>query len=149
MYFFVLVLACLSLHCDILFFFLMIRRPPRSTRTDTLFPYTTLFRSGVASRAAPCLRQPPAGPRRRPALATEDAGPCRHLDHADLHPRAERAAEGAGPAEPSASRRLAEAGNLTPIFWLHRLIGLTSFRSPPARGLVHGLVSGCLSQAFN
>src|SRR3546814_11976061 len=28
-----------------LFCFLMIRRPPRSTRTDTLFPYTTLFRS--------------------------------------------------------------------------------------------------------
>src|SRR3546814_2102012 len=27
------------------FFFLMILRPPRSTRTDTLFPYTTLFRS--------------------------------------------------------------------------------------------------------
>src|SRR3546814_2164665 len=27
------------------FFFLMSRRPPRSTRTDTLFPYTTLFRS--------------------------------------------------------------------------------------------------------
>src|SRR3546814_9423218 len=35
-----LVLSCL------LVFFLMIRRPPRSTRTDTLFPYTTLFRSG-------------------------------------------------------------------------------------------------------
>src|SRR3546814_18685889 len=31
----------------VLFFFLMIRRPPRSTRTDTLFPYTTLFRSWV------------------------------------------------------------------------------------------------------
>src|SRR3546814_528689 len=29
------------------FFFLMIRRPPRSTRTDTLFPYTTLFRSNT------------------------------------------------------------------------------------------------------
>src|SRR3546814_13097362 len=29
------------------FFFLMIRRPPRSTRTDTLFPSTTLFRSGL------------------------------------------------------------------------------------------------------
>src|SRR3546814_9673311 len=28
----------------------MIRRPPRSTRTDTLFPYTTLFRSGSAER---------------------------------------------------------------------------------------------------
>src|SRR3546814_11840802 len=33
------------------FFFLMIRRPPRSTRTDTLFPYTTLFRSIRPERA--------------------------------------------------------------------------------------------------
>src|SRR3546814_5072460 len=33
-----------------MFFFLMIRRPPRSTRTDTLFPYTTLFRSRLALR---------------------------------------------------------------------------------------------------
>src|SRR3546814_1257307 len=33
---------CCEFSC---FFFLMIRRPPRSTRTDTLFPYTTLFRS--------------------------------------------------------------------------------------------------------
>src|SRR3546814_14764592 len=31
-------------------FFLMIRRPPRSTRTDTLFPYTTLFRSAANSQ---------------------------------------------------------------------------------------------------
>src|SRR3546814_4073568 len=31
----------------------MIRRPPRSTRTDTLFPYTTLFRSPRADRARP------------------------------------------------------------------------------------------------
>src|SRR3546814_12090269 len=31
----------------VFFFFLMIRRPPRSTRIDTLFPYTTLFRSAV------------------------------------------------------------------------------------------------------
>src|SRR3546814_3127528 len=31
----------------------MIRRPPRSTRTDTLFPYTTLFRSEGAARLAP------------------------------------------------------------------------------------------------
>src|SRR3546814_9197919 len=29
----------------VFFFFLMIRRPPRATRTDTLFPYPTLFRS--------------------------------------------------------------------------------------------------------
>src|SRR3546814_8224046 len=33
------------------FFFLMIRRPPRSTRTDTLFPYTTLFRSFIEDHA--------------------------------------------------------------------------------------------------
>src|SRR3546814_13432577 len=32
----------------VVFFFLMIRRPPRSTRTDTLFPYTTLFRSALS-----------------------------------------------------------------------------------------------------
>src|SRR3546814_13406268 len=35
------------------FFFLMIRRPPRSTRTDTLFPYTTLFRSHPVGRVDP------------------------------------------------------------------------------------------------
>src|SRR3546814_16353177 len=34
------------------FFCLMIRRPPRSTRTDTLFPYTTLFRSDPNGPAA-------------------------------------------------------------------------------------------------
>src|SRR3546814_4376020 len=33
------------------FFFLMIRRPPRSTRTDTLLPYTTLFRSDGAAHS--------------------------------------------------------------------------------------------------
>src|SRR3546814_9244563 len=36
----------------IIIFFLMIRRPPRSTRTDTLFPYTTLFRSFRCRRPA-------------------------------------------------------------------------------------------------
>src|SRR3546814_3283963 len=34
-----------SRHSVVCFFFLVIRRPPRSTRTDTLLPYTTLFRS--------------------------------------------------------------------------------------------------------
>src|SRR3546814_19576658 len=33
-----------------IFFFLMIRRPPISTRTDTLFPYTTLFRSWTSDQ---------------------------------------------------------------------------------------------------
>src|SRR3546814_20724338 len=42
-----MLLVYLSVWCLFLFFFVMIRRPPRSTRTDTLFPYTTLFRSLV------------------------------------------------------------------------------------------------------
>src|SRR3546814_15376886 len=42
---FILSVIVLILRCSSIFFFLMIRRPPRSTRTDTLFPYTTLFRS--------------------------------------------------------------------------------------------------------
>src|SRR3546814_10404276 len=48
------------------FFFLMIRRPPRSTRTDTLFPYTTLFRSAAgrtAQGAAQGLSDPVYGQR--------------------------------------------------------------------------------------
>src|SRR3546814_7259224 len=45
--------VCFAVPCHmvvVLVFFLMIRRPPRSTRTDTLFPYTTLFRSWVDSQ---------------------------------------------------------------------------------------------------
>src|SRR3546814_11223293 len=38
----------------LLCFFLMLRRPPRSTRTDTLFPYTTLFRSDMYFTATSC-----------------------------------------------------------------------------------------------
>src|SRR3546814_11913376 len=38
-------------------FFLMIRRPPRSTRTDTLFPYTTLFRSQLVDQVARVARR--------------------------------------------------------------------------------------------
>src|SRR3546814_16633911 len=45
------ILTCLV--CLIVVFFLMIRRPPRSTRTDTLFPYTTLFRSDDVDRLRP------------------------------------------------------------------------------------------------
>src|SRR3546814_1057726 len=36
----------------------MIRRPPRSTRTDTLFPYTTLFRSAFQAGGDEVMRQP-------------------------------------------------------------------------------------------
>src|SRR3546814_20472046 len=49
-------------------YFLMLRRPPRSTRTDTLFPYTTLVRSarpGAAGRSSWCSCGSPVAPRQR------------------------------------------------------------------------------------
>src|SRR3546814_21138243 len=64
----------------IFFFFLMIRRPPRSTRTDTLFPYTTLFRSPA----------PPAALRRSRFLdRSQVPGPIfrKESDHADASAR--------------------------------------------------------------
>src|SRR3546814_16094794 len=51
--------TCVLLLLYVFIFFLMIRRPPRSTRTDTLFPYTTLFRSTASRRRianAPMMR---------------------------------------------------------------------------------------------
>src|SRR3546814_4946655 len=56
------------------FFFLMIRRPPRSTRTDTLFPYTTLFRSGGGSQPAASPRRLSPGSSPRTRHRTPDAG---------------------------------------------------------------------------
>src|SRR3546814_11006954 len=43
-------MMCFPIVIVLYLFFLTIRRPPRSTRTDTLFPYTTLFRSHVDER---------------------------------------------------------------------------------------------------
>src|SRR3546814_7404617 len=59
----------------------MIRRPPRTTRTDTLFPDTTLFRSGDCRRSALCagwLAVSPDGPDDRGALHRYgwSIGPC-------------------------------------------------------------------------
>src|SRR3546814_3662731 len=53
------------------FCFLLIRRPPRSTRTDTLFPYTTLVRSHAGGGAGPA---PPAAPPPAPAGARPAPG---------------------------------------------------------------------------
>src|SRR3546814_15956285 len=64
-------------------FFLMIRRPPRSTRTDTLFPYTTLFRSVPADRGAhdlcPRRRRGVAGAGIDPAFPAGDGAADRRL----------------------------------------------------------------------
>src|SRR3546814_2364173 len=53
----------------------MIRRPPRSTRTDTLFPYTTLFRS---TRSPACaVRREEHGGRSTPPRFSSDSPPAR------------------------------------------------------------------------
>src|SRR3546814_8522424 len=89
----------------------MIRRPPRSTRTDTLFPYTTLFRSdrggGRHSRSPHCRcgRGADAGGRyqeRRPDRYTQ-----RH-DRAFLPPAAGGARHFAGPSRSGAGKRSEE-----------------------------------------
>src|SRR3546814_11527939 len=60
-----------------LFFFLMIRRPPRSTRTDTLFPYTTLFRSPART---PCASRLPSS-----RTSAASAGPGRSRRRSEEH----------------------------------------------------------------
>src|SRR3546814_1455655 len=60
-----------------LFVFLMIRRPPRSTRTDTLFPYTTLFRSLSAAACRHDMEVPGDVRTARPDGRGERDGPDR------------------------------------------------------------------------
>src|SRR3546814_9294520 len=73
-------------------FFLMIRRPPRSTRTDTLFPYTTLFRSpsrvGYAQSLSSCRTGPGDDRRAGQAAALQNcvgARPSLKARRADAH----------------------------------------------------------------
>src|SRR3546814_679175 len=76
--------------CVVLFVFfcvLMIRRPPRSTRTDTLFPYTTLVRSGRQLYAAASARRCLACRRRRGRRAQARHGAVRR--HQGFDPRSE------------------------------------------------------------
>src|SRR3546814_20183320 len=84
-------LSVVSIVCVVvlsLFFFLMIRRPPRSTRTYTLFPYTTLFRSIQIGRWRR-RRAPPLDPRhleqvRDEALEAVGSAPD-PVDHLEPH----------------------------------------------------------------
>src|SRR3546814_19791998 len=105
----------------------MIRRPPRSTRTDTLFPYTTLFRSRLLLLADEARRRGAlpwaviaeqqchaADP---PALPRQAIGPAHHQHRevglaikraqpVDLFERlANRAPLGTGEAEPAVDRK--------------------------------------------
>src|SRR3546814_13269587 len=63
------------------FFFLMIRRPPRSTRTDTLFPYTTLFRSPMPPPPTIrwSIRRLPTAPRADPVRSEEHTSELQSL----------------------------------------------------------------------
>src|SRR3546814_10614877 len=81
----------------------MIRRTPRSTRTDTLFPYTTLFRSQCA--APGCngeLRSDEVATRRNPRL--DSAGIAAGRPGRVLHRAADRVVEGTGNAANRARR---------------------------------------------
>src|SRR3546814_7091937 len=77
----------------------MIRRPPRSTRTDTLFPYTTLFRSRAEPnehrpdpRGTPGLgRQGPGPEDRRHAAGAGQGGRAAQVPRRDLQPRRQAA----------------------------------------------------------
>src|SRR3546814_16583761 len=75
------------LFCLLYVFFLMIRRPPRSTRTDTLFPYTTLFRSdrfrvGRARRRHPDLGRAVAAARLRSEEHTSELQSLMRISYA-------------------------------------------------------------------
>src|SRR3546814_13493344 len=77
----------------------MIRAPPRSTRTDTLFPYTTLFRSGRARARGSGARHAPAasfgrygrGDEARFRLAARGGGGAQRPDDRGDTPRGARA----------------------------------------------------------
>src|SRR3546814_9051804 len=75
-----------------MFFFVMNRRPPRSTRTDTLFPYTTLFRSADAEGDARGRAEPGRhGVERHPLRPHQEGG--NPVEHAIAHEGGEPAAD--------------------------------------------------------
>src|SRR3546814_8248037 len=72
----------------VIFFFLTIRRPPRSTRTDTLFPYTTLFRSAAWPTATVALFGC-ATPGGRYPWAASPSGPAQRCEQCSAKPEAD------------------------------------------------------------
>src|SRR3546814_17853947 len=105
------------------FFFLMIRRPPRSTRTDTLFPYTTLFRSrhrgpGLQAVRLDRIDRDPDLAGRRPSADADDGG---------LHAQCQTA-PGTGRRPRHAPLSPCRAGLPAPsVAYLHRVRGLFWF----------------------
>src|SRR3546814_11987329 len=115
----------------------MIRRPPRSTRTDTLFPYTTLFRS------VPQADGQGAGPARgyqRSGRRRDDHGKCRsrHAGAAGGGPSAARSARSAKGAHPAHPPALEDAARHETI--LAPLVGASMTHFTPSSRIV-GMVS--------
>src|SRR3546814_17677827 len=81
----------------------MIRRPPRSTRTDTLFPYTTLFRSGKDRRGSSSPEPPPSRP-----TAWSPRPPRRRQGQSVPGPRSKSLAPSLSPSIPGQPHRLLE-----------------------------------------
>src|SRR3546814_1129301 len=92
------------------FFFLMIRRPPRSTRTDTLFPYTTLFRSPLSD----LVRRRGAADDRRDLRHAVGARPSRAFPRRAIRTRASTGMGDAWQAGPARRRRCCLLRRLRP-----------------------------------
>src|SRR3546814_13915291 len=102
------------------FFFLIIRRPPRSTRTDTLFPYTTLFRSDEACGRA---HRAHSLPRR----TAESAGARQAADRRKReggHGMRTQARDGSGPTAARGDRSLRVGKRLSIARTLHGHTGV-------------------------
>src|SRR3546814_14061069 len=96
----------------------MIRRPPRSTRTDTLFPYTTLFRS--CPPRARCLRTPdstrrPSPPKRSRSPATSASTPTATSSSKNSDPACAPRRSGLCPRRPFAGKQ-EHVGGVAPTY---------------------------------
>src|SRR3546814_19396271 len=115
-----------------MFFFLMIRRPPRSTRTDTLLPYTTLFRSEAQDHRQPAVRTV-----FRADAATDRLEVATHDPQADTHVGSPLAVAALVGLRPGAQRHVAleNAGQLAVrhagAAVEHRPLGPRLYRAQP------------------
>src|SRR3546814_13239451 len=89
----------------------MIRRPPRSTRTDTLFPYTTLFRSAskIANRVLQAVNETKLEERRRKIIGYAESDPDVTSIGVDFQPRPE------GPVTKISREQFASYDSMPPV----------------------------------
>src|SRR3546814_18387475 len=112
--------------CYFLVFFLMIRRPPRSTRTDTLFPYTTLFRSVERGRRRDIPRALSDLAAAAPFQLFEDQPDCGKIADAGVRPSRWRTAQAApriGPRRPRGGTADRPRPWVRSKIWLYAWVG--------------------------